>query len=496
MSIDRRTATDGGEGIAVADALATPDPAVDRRALAGQRPDATGHPPTRIRPPSRAVDLLVELHGATRHGVPLAVDTALLVLAGFLAGVHWPGGDLLWAGAAMAACYVAQVYADRDSVQTQGVLWYVLRPMAALVTVGFVAAASGLVGGERAGLLVGWSLALLVGLRCLLWPVLLVLRRNGLALRRTLIVGTDETADALWRRLTEFPEAGLIPVKQVSWSLTTSAEVVEAEIVSHDISHVVLVARQPDTLRFTGSLRGESKRRVRFSVVPVFAEFFVNPGTMTTVASIPLLPLGQVMRLRRSYAGKRALDLLGSFALLLLSVPVIAITALAIKLEDGGPVFFRQTRVGLEGRTFQMLKLRSMQVGAEGLVESYQADNASDGLLFKLHTDPRVTRVGRFIRRTSIDELPQLINVLLGQMSLVGPRPLPVAPDRFDAWDNERHAALPGITGYWQISGGSALGYDEMVRLDLAYIRNASLLLDLRLIARTIPALLHRRGPA
>jgi lipopolysaccharide/colanic/teichoic acid biosynthesis glycosyltransferase len=145
---------------------------------------------------------------------------------------------------------------------------------------------------------------------------------------------------------------------------------------------------------------------------------------------------------------------------------------------------------------FPMLKLRSMQVGADEQREDYEHHNASDGLLFKLDGDPRVTRVGRLIRRTSIDELPQLVNVLLGQMSLVGPRPLPVAPDRFDAWDNERHAALPGITGYWQISGGTALGYDAMVRLDLAYIRNASLLLDLRLLARTVPALLHRRGPA
>jgi lipopolysaccharide/colanic/teichoic acid biosynthesis glycosyltransferase len=217
---------------------------------------------------------------------------------------------------------------------------------------------------------------------------------------------------------------------------------------------------------------------------------------MSTIASIPLLPLGQVMRLRRGYSGKRILDVLGSIALLALTSPLLALTALAIKFDDGGPVFFRQSRVGLDGRSFFMLKFRSMRPDAESMVASLQAGNASDGLLFKLHRDPRVTRVGRVIRRTSIDELPQLVNVLAGEMSLVGPRPLPVAPEQFDAIDNERHAALPGITGYWQIAGGSALGYDEMVRLDLAYIRNASLTLDLRLILRTIPALLNRRGPA
>jgi lipopolysaccharide/colanic/teichoic acid biosynthesis glycosyltransferase len=122
--------------------------------------------------------------------------------------------------------------------------------------------------------------------------------------------------------------------------------------------------------------------------------------------------------------------------------------------------------------------------------------NVTDGLLFKMENDPRVTAVGRIIRRLSIDELPQLFNVVRGEMSLVGPRPLPVDPDDFGALDGKRHSVPPGITGYWQVSGGPDLAYQEMVKLDLSYIQNWSLWLDLRLLARTVPALLHRHGPA
>jgi exopolysaccharide biosynthesis polyprenyl glycosylphosphotransferase len=442
------------------------------------------------------LDALVDIHAAARHPLPILADGGVLLLAATLAGVGSLLSGLSWAAILIAACYAAQVYSDRDSIETQGVIWYAVKPVAPVVVVGFVAAACGLLTTATAGLLVGWSLGLLVGMRCLSWLGLVLLRRRGLALRRTLIIGTDEVAAHLWRRLVEFPEAGLVPVQMLDWSLVASSEVIEREIDRHQIAHVVLVARDSAELRFTGSLRGDDDRRIHFSVVPAFADLFVNPSTMTTVGSIPLLPLGQVMRLRGGYAGKRILDMLISGLMLLVASPLMIATAIAIKLDDGGPVFYRQSRVGLEGRTFHMIKFRSMRVGADALIAELAAQNASDGLLFKLDRDPRVTRVGRFIRRSSIDELPQLLNVLAGQMSMVGPRPLPVAPDQFDAWDNERHAALPGITGYWQISGGTALGYDEMVRLDLAYVRNAALTLDLRLIARTVPALLHRRGPA
>ncbi|MCU1485223.1 MAG: Undecaprenyl-phosphate galactosephosphotransferase [Actinomycetia bacterium] len=192
------------------------------------------------------------------------------------------------------------------------------------------------------------------------------------------------------------------------------------------------------------------------------------------------------------HRGKRVLDLTLAVLALLVLLPLLLLTALVIFLEDRGPVLYRQQRVGFRGREFSIFKFRSMVRDADRKLGELQERNMTDGLLFKIHRDPRVTRVGRLIRRTSIDELPQLLNVVRGQMSLVGPRPLPVSPDDFDVADDRRHEVRPGITGFWQVSGGPALGYRDMIDLDLTYIRNWSLTLDLRIIARTVPALLAR----
>lgn len=201
------------------------------------------------------------------------------------------------------------------------------------------------------------------------------------------------------------------------------------------------------------------------------------------------------MQERFSQPGKRALDVLLATLCLALIAPFMIVTALAVKLADGGPVFYRQRRVGRAGRTFEMIKFRSMVVNAERLKAGLHHRNVTNGLLFKVDGDPRITGVGRIIRRLSIDELPQLWNVLRGEMSMVGPRPLPVEPADFGFLDNLRHRVPPGITGYWQLSGGNGLSYEDMIRLDLAYIQNWSLWLDLRLLVRTIPALLVRDGP-
>jgi len=192
------------------------------------------------------------------------------------------------------------------------------------------------------------------------------------------------------------------------------------------------------------------------------------------------------------HRGKRLLDVSVALLTLLVLLPLLLLTALAIFLEDRGPVLYRQHRVGFRGREFSIYKFRSMVRDADRQVIDLRERNMTDGLLFKIHRDPRVTRVGRLIRRTSIDELPQLLNVVRGQMSLVGPRPLPVSPDDFDVADDRRHAVRPGITGFWQVSGGPALGYRDMIDLDLTYIRDWSLALDLRIMARTVPALVSR----
>jgi len=193
--------------------------------------------------------------------------------------------------------------------------------------------------------------------------------------------------------------------------------------------------------------------------------------------------------------GKRLLDLMIGSAALAVASPAIAVAAIAIKLDSRGPVFHRAVRVGRGGRKFTFLKLRSMQVGAEELRGLLLHLNQAQGPAFKLHNDPRVTRVGRFLRKTSLDELPQLRHVLQGHMSLVGPRPpFPEEVERYEPWMLRRLSVRPGLTCLWQIRGRSDLSFEEWMRLDLEYVDRCSVLLDFQILALTLPAVLSAKG--
>ncbi len=194
------------------------------------------------------------------------------------------------------------------------------------------------------------------------------------------------------------------------------------------------------------------------------------------------------------HAGKRVFDVVGALVLLLLSLLVLVPAAALIWLHDRGPVLFVQERVGFGGRTFRLLKLRTMRVGSEVEQSALVHANAADGLLFKVPGDPRITPVGRVLRHLSIDELPQLWNVLRGEMSLVGPRPLAVAADAFAEREARRHDTRPGLTGPWQVAGGSGLPWSTMVEIDLAYIDEWRFTRDLAVIARTPLALVRGTG--
>lgn len=186
--------------------------------------------------------------------------------------------------------------------------------------------------------------------------------------------------------------------------------------------------------------------------------------------------------------GKRAMDMLGALAGLLLLSPLFLLLAVLIKWEDPkGSVFFKQIRIGKDGKTFNMYKFRSMVSNAEELLSDLLEQNEVDGAMFKMKNDPRVTKIGRLIRKTSIDELPQLWNVFVGEMSLVGPRPpLPREVEEYTAHDKQRLLVTPGCTGLWQVSGRNSLTFQEMVELDLEYIEKRNLLLDIKLIFRTV----------
>ena len=193
--------------------------------------------------------------------------------------------------------------------------------------------------------------------------------------------------------------------------------------------------------------------------------------------------------------GKRLLDVTGAALALILSAPLMLLAALAIKLESRGPVLYRSTRVGRGGRPFTFYKLRSMVNGADRHRQHLNHLNECDGPVFKICRDPRVTVVGRFLRTTSLDELPQFWNVLRGDMSLVGPRPpIPEEVSHYQPWQMRRLDVRPGLTCLWQISGRSRIGFEEWMRLDLEYINRRSLRLDLRILLRTVPAVLSREG--
>lgn len=183
---------------------------------------------------------------------------------------------------------------------------------------------------------------------------------------------------------------------------------------------------------------------------------------------------------------KRILDIVGAMCGIIISIPILLPISIAIKLESNGPILFSQTRIGKGGKHFKIYKLRSMVVNAEELKEKLSSKNEMSGPMFKIKDDPRITKVGKFIRKTSIDELPQLFNVLKGEMSLVGPRPsLPKEVENFEEWMLKRLIVKPGLTCYWQVMGRNSIDFEDWMKLDLKYVENRSLLLDIKLIFKT-----------
>jgi lipopolysaccharide/colanic/teichoic acid biosynthesis glycosyltransferase len=194
-------------------------------------------------------------------------------------------------------------------------------------------------------------------------------------------------------------------------------------------------------------------------------------------------------------SGKRVFDLAVGLLVFLLVLPIFPLIALMIKLDSPGPVFYRQDRVGRGGRPFRFYKFRSMYREADRRLAELQTRNEQDGPIFKIKADPRITPVGQFLRRSSVDEIPQIINVLRGEMSIVGPRPpLPVEVARYQPWHRRRLDVKPGITCLWQIAGRSQIGFDEWMRLDMQYLRTRGLRTDLMIFLKTLPAVMARRG--
>ena len=249
----------------------------------------------------------------------------------------------------------------------------------------------------------------------------------------------------------------------------------------------------PSASAFNRLARQLEDQDAQLVVVPGLTDVSAARMNLRPVGGLPLLYVESPRALLAMRKSKRLFDVVGAAAALLLAAPVMAVIALAIRIEDRGPVVFKQVRGGLKGQTFNFYKFRSMAVDAEQRLPQLQSELS--GVLFKIKSDPRVTRVGRLIRRLSLDELPQLLNVLQGQMSLVGPRPaLPREVAQYHQDVHRRLDVRPGLTGLWQVSGRSDLSWDDTVRLDLYYVDNWSLLQDLMILTRTVGAVLNSRG--
>ena len=236
-------------------------------------------------------------------------------------------------------------------------------------------------------------------------------------------------------------------------------------------------------------------RGVRVQIAPTTTELLTQRAEYVPGQGVPLFELRPPVFAGWDWVLKRGFDLVVSSLLVVLGTPVWLVLAAAVKLDSPGPIFYRDRRVGLGEREFGMFKFRSMYTDAGDRQAGLEAVNEASGPLFKIKDDPRVTRVGKILRRYSLDELPQVLNVLRGEMSLVGPRPLPLRDYvQLEEWHRKRYLVLPGMTGLWQVSGRIELTFDDLVRLDFYYLENWSIWLDISILAKTLPAVVARRG--
>ncbi|HEX4687730.1 MAG TPA: sugar transferase [Nocardioides sp.] len=348
---------------------------------------------------------------------------------------------------------------------------------------------------------------LLVAGRFLLRRSLHRARRHGALTQRTVIVGSDDHIDAVASVLARETWLGydvlgaLVPAG-------TSAETEGGIRVLGDVDEAAALVRayDADVLFVVGGAFDAplAMRNLVWDLESDSVQVIMAPGVtdvsserirVRPVAGLPLLHLDRPRSQDALRWAKRTFDILGSAALLVVASPVLLWTAWQIKRFDGGPVLFRQTRVGRDGEYFTCLKFRSMVVDAERVLAELHSEVGYEEGLFKMQRDPRITKPGQWIRRYSIDELPQLVNVLRGDMSLVGPRPpLPLEVDRYTMMQSRRLRVRPGLTGLWQVSGRSDLSWTESIRLDLYYVDNWSMIQDVVILARTVGAVLSSRG--
>jgi len=321
--------------------------------------------------------------------------------------------------------------------------------------------------------------------------------------RRAVLVGSGKHIEDVAHALTDEVHA---PVEMVGFiSLTPrpdnglrslgQIEDLPEVLMAHRVQEVIIADPDFPEERAVELVDQCHRRGVTVRIAPSTMEILVHRAEFVPGASVPLFELRPPVFDGFDYIVKRTFDVCISLLLVLVLSPLLMVIAIAVFVSSRGPVLYRSVRPGIGGEPFACFKFRTMRSGAEQMQADLESENEASGPLFKIREDPRMTRVGTFLRRYSLDELPQLFNVIAGQMSLVGPRPLPQRDfEQLEEWHKKRYLVLPGVTGLWQVSGRSELDFDDLVRLDFLYLERWSVGLDLTILLKTVPAVLSRRG--
>ena len=322
--------------------------------------------------------------------------------------------------------------------------------------------------------------------------------------RRAILVGNGDSLGRLRRTLggsrggIDYDFAGAITASAGGAGLPVLGPLsaLSAVLAEREVDELIVVDSDFDERELVEIVEQAHRRGVKVRVAPRATELLIERrGEYVPGQGVPLFELRPPVFVGVDWVAKRGFDLVVSALVALIGLPVWLLIALALKLDSRGPVLYRDRRVGLNEREFDMLKFRTMYADAEARQAELEGENEAEGPLFKIRDDPRVTRVGRVLRRLSIDEIPQVLNVLRGEMSLVGPRPLPVRDyGLLEPWHRKRYLVLPGMTGLWQVAGRSSLGFDDLVRLDFYYLEHWSIWLDISILFKTLPAVLGARG--
>jgi exopolysaccharide biosynthesis polyprenyl glycosylphosphotransferase len=331
--------------------------------------------------------------------------------------------------------------------------------------------------------------------------------RRGWRVRRLLVVGSSDAGKMIMQSVRNRPDLGYEVVGFVDrrdserapqfgrFERLGSIDDLPGLIASERIDDIIVALPGSAHEQLNPVVRLCEQTGIGLKLIPDLFDVSLSRVQVDNIAGIPLLDVREKPIRRLERATKRAVDLVIGTSVLLLSLPVMAVVAVLIHLDTGGPIFIRQERVGKDGRPFNCYKLRSMHVDADSLLATLLERNEASGPLFKMRNDPRCTRVGRHLRRLSLDELPQIWNVVKGEMSLVGPRPPLVAEvAKYEEWQMRRLEVKPGMTGIWQVSGRSTLTFDEMVMMDVMYVDSWSPALDLKILLRTGLAVIAGRG--